>query len=438
MEFSRLRSWLGPWSWGLLLVGLVAITTTACQGPATNAGGPLHLTLWHGINPPANRDVFQELVHEFNRQHPEIVVEPRYVGQSDQQMPKILAAVVGGAPPDLLWFSPTATGQFVELQAIQPLDDWFATLPTRGQLDPALLASMRFEDRLWSVPMATNNVGLFYRPSLFAAAGIKTLPRTWEELRQVARQLTRDDDGDGRPEQYGLLLPLGKGEWTVFTWLPFLYSTGGTLVHNDRPNLASPAASAALQCWADLLADGSALLSQPERGYEQEDFIQGRVAMQLTGPWTLGFLPGTTVGDDFDVMPIPYQQQPATVLGGESLFLLRTTPAREQAAKTFLAYVLSEDFQTRWALGTGYLPVNLAARASRIYQDYVAQQPVLRVFLAQMAVGRSRPLLPSYPRLSDSLGRAIEAVLLGDEPEAALARSQQRLELLGLGTPPSS
>ncbi|NJL00800.1 MAG: ABC transporter substrate-binding protein [Spirulinaceae cyanobacterium SM2_1_0] len=398
--------------------------------PPPPPAGIIHLTLWHGINPPPNRDVFQELVDTFNREHAEIEVEALYVGQSDQQMPKVLTAVIGGEPPDILWFSPTATGQFVELQALRSLDDWFAQLPASQQLDPALLESMRFEGQLWSVPMATNNMGLFYRPSLFAAAGITELPRTWAEWRDAARKLTRDRDGDGQPEQYGMLLPLGKGEWSVFSWLPFLYSAGGEIVANGAPTLIDPGAVAALQLWSDLLADGSALLSQPERGYEQDAFISGRVAMQLTGPWTLGFLPETPVGDDFAVLPIPQQAQPATVLGGESLFVMQTTPEREQAALEFLAYALSEEFQTRWALGTGYLPVNLAARASQTYQDYVAQQPVLRVFLDQMAAGRSRPILPGYARLSDSLGRAIEAVLLGDDPEVALARSQQRLELI--------
>jgi len=40
-----------------------------------------------------------------------------------------------------------------------------------------------------------------------------------------------------------------------------------------------------------------------------------------------------------------------------------------------------------------------------------------------------RVLFPSYNRLSESLGRAIEAVLLGkSSPESALKAAQQRLE----------
>ncbi|NEO28584.1 MAG: extracellular solute-binding protein, partial [Kamptonema sp. SIO4C4] len=273
-------------------------------------------------------------------------------------------------------------------------------------------------------------LGLFYRTSLLREAGIIELLQTWEELREAARQLTQDQDGDGTPDQYGMFLPLGKGEWTVFSWLPFLFNAGGELIEDGQPQLVTDDAIAALQFWSNLLEDGSALLSQPERGYEQTNFIEGRVAMQLTGPWTLGFLPETPVGDDFGVMPIPYQDHPATVIGGENLFVMKTTPEREAAALKFLEYVLGEEFQTRWSLGTGYLPVNLQARQSETYQDYVSQQPVLEVFLSQMEVGRSRPILPGYARISNQLGRAIESTLLGTSPKKALSKSQQRLDLL--------
>ncbi|MDB9315812.1 ABC transporter substrate-binding protein [Spirulina sp. CS-785/01] len=415
--------------WVAILL-ILCLWITGCGSGTPTDSNVTHLTLWHGINPPPNREVFQELVDRFNSSHEEIEVEALYIGQTDQQLPKILTAVIGDAPPDILWYLPMFTGQLVELGALRPLEDWFNQSPVKENLDPTLLETMRWNDHLWSIPMATNNLGLFYRTSLLREAGIIELPQTWEELREAARKLTQDKDGDGTPDQYGMFLPLGKGEWTVFSWLPFLFNAGGELVEEGKPQLVTEDAIAALQFWSNLLKDGSALLSQPERGYEQTNFIEGRVAMQLTGPWTLGFLPETPVGDDFGVMPIPYQDHPATVIGGENLFVMKTTPQREKAALTFLEYVLSEEFQTQWSLGTGYLPVNLQARQSKTYQDYVSQQPVLEVFLSQMEVGHSRPIIPGYARISNQLGRAIEASLLGTPPKKALSESQQRLNLL--------
>jgi len=419
----------------ILLVGILALV--GCQGilPSVKKDKVIHLTLWQGVNPPPNREVLQKLVDKFNRSHSNIQVESLYIGQQDQQTPKILAAVVGNAPPDLLWYNPTIAGQLVELGAILPLDEMLDKSPIKAEIDPALYTSMKYNGKIWSVPFATNNVGIFYRPSLFKAAGITELPRTWQEFRQVAKKLTRDTNDDGQTDQYGMFLPLGKGEFTVFTWLPFMWSGGSELVSADSQNAAAvnlqdnQGAIAALQFWRDLIKDGSAILSAPERGYETDDFLAGKVAMQLNGPWILGQFQAT--GVDFDVFPIPVMQEPATVIGGENLFFFKTTPKRETAAFEFVEYALSEEFQTELALGTGYLPVNLKSRQSSKYQEFVQKIPQIKVFLNQAKYGRSRPIFPGYNRISDSVGRAIESVLLGKSlPADSLKVTQQRLDLI--------
>ena len=436
VEKPAVNFWLRINRWILLGICLLFLAGCQLQGPPDDLG-VIHLTLWHGVNPPHNRDVLQELVDRFNREHPNIQVTSLYVGQEDQQTPKILASVVGNVPPDMLWFNPTITGQLVELNAIRPLDDLLSTSSVKDEIDPALFESMQFQEHIWSVPFGTNNAGIFYRPSLFERAGITQLPRTWEELREVAKTLTRDLDGNGRVDQHGILLPLGKGEWTVFMWLAFMWSGGGELttggeilpLSSSGVNLVNQGATSALQFWRDLIEDGSAVLSLPERGYEMDGFLAGKVAMQFSGPWTLGQVQAT--GVDFNVLPMPSAQRQATVIGGENLFLFKTNPERERAAFTFAEYVMGEEFQTEWAIKTGYLPVNIKARQSQAYQAFVEEQSVVKVFLKQAEFGRSRPLLQGYSRISDNLGRAIEAVLLGkSSPKEALEKAQRRLDLI--------
>ncbi len=76
-----------------LFVGILAISACQTISPRVKQGQVFHLTLWQGVNPPPNRDVLQKLVDKFNQTHPNIQVESLYIGQQDQQMPKILAAV---------------------------------------------------------------------------------------------------------------------------------------------------------------------------------------------------------------------------------------------------------------------------------------------------------------------------------------------------------
>jgi len=410
----------------LILILCLSLLTFSCS--FTPNDGKVHLTLWQGVNPPTNREVLQQLVDKFNRSQPDVFVESLYVGQPDQQIPKILSAVIGNAVPDLLWYSPTLTGRLVELDAILPLNDLLARSTRREEIDPALLPTMQLGDRIWSVPFSTNNVAIFYRPSLFEAAGIKQLPQTWDELKTVAKQLTIDKDGDNRIDQHGIFLPLGKGEFTVFIWSPFLWSAGGDLLQDQKPQLNTPAAQTALQLWLDLVKSDSAILSQPERGYEEDNFISGKVAMQISGSWALRFMTSKKI--DFGVMPIPRDRNAATAIGGENLFLFKTNPEREAAAWKFAEYVVSEAFQTAWSTQTGYLPVNLKSQTSPAYAEYIKQQPEVSIFIQQMSSGRVRPLTADYPRISESIGRAIESTLLQkNTPAEALANAQRSLDL---------
>ncbi|TAE60463.1 MAG: ABC transporter substrate-binding protein [Nostocales cyanobacterium] len=416
-----------------IILGFCLVSLSSCQSELTknNQNQVIHLTLWQGINPPVNRDVFNKLVDKFNQQHPDIQVDSIFTGTTDQQLPKILTAVVGNSAPDMLVFYPQITGQFVGLDAIKPLDDWLDKIPQKNQIVPSLINEVTLDSKTWSIPYTNANIGIFYRPDLFQAAGITELPKTWAELRAVAKKLTIDKNGDGRPEQYGILLPLGKQEWTVFTWFPFLLSAGGEILDHNYPDLTNPGAIAALKFWQNLIKDGYATLSPPERGYEEDAFFQGRIAMQITGPWT--YITKSNV--PYDVMPIPGNVNQATVIGSGNIFLMKTTPEREQAALKFFEYVLSEEFQTEWAIGTGFLPVNIKSAQSPEYQEYLKSKPWLKVFIDQMSVAVARPNIAGYSRISDSLGRAIEATLLGkSSPEAALKQAQERLEVIwGIG-----
>ncbi len=444
---------------GILIALILLVIIAGCTPTNLDSPGVTHLTLWHGINPPPNRAVFQQLVAKFNHEHPTIVVESLYIGQSDRQLPKVLAAIVGDAKPDLLWSGSMLTGQLVDLNAIEPIDQQWQRSMISKDIDPALLSSMQYENQLWSIPFGTNNVGIFYRPSLFKAAGIEHLPTNWTELISTAKQLTHDNNGDGKNDQFGMMLPLGQGEWTVFTWLPFMWGGGGeifaptaklmygnqinsgqviinsstsstsNLTNNQTIQIDNPGSIAALQLWQDLIKTGSAILSSPERGYELDSFLSGQVAMQLTGPWTLGQLASMKF-TDYDVMPIPAGIRSATSIGGENLFMMKSTPSHQRAAWEFMEYVLSVDFQTEWAIGTGYLPINLKSRQQASYRDYVSKTPATQVFLDQAKYGRSRPIAPGYSQISENLGRAIESVLLDrDSPAAALKTAQARLNL---------
>jgi multiple sugar transport system substrate-binding protein len=96
----------------------------------------------------------------------------------------------------------------------------------------------------------------------------------------------------------------------------------------------------------------------------------------------------------------------------------------------FLEFILGEEFQTQWALKTGYLPINIKSQNSKEYQAFLQENPIIEVFLKQMQWAKARPITSNYPTISENLGRAIEASLLGQKsPKNALQEAQKRIEL---------
>ncbi len=154
----------------LILGSIVAISWLmgGCQSELPQQNNQvIYLNLWQGINPPSNRDVFDNLVTKFNQTHPDIQVKSIFAGELDKQLPKILTAVVGKVPPDILAFYPQITGQFVELQAITPLEEWFDESPVKADVPSNLLAELQLDGHLWSVPFIPVTWGFSTDPICF-------------------------------------------------------------------------------------------------------------------------------------------------------------------------------------------------------------------------------------------------------------------------------
>src|SRR5690606_27410901 len=62
---------------------------------------------------------------------------------------------------------------------------------------------------IYSVGNYTQTCGIYYDRAVFAAAGLEPPAPdwTWEDFKAAAKALTRDDNGDGRPERYGVFIP---------------------------------------------------------------------------------------------------------------------------------------------------------------------------------------------------------------------------------------
>ena len=375
----------------------------------------VELIFWHGIEGKHKNDLIKQKIADFNQNSSFAHIVLQNYGAADQLSAKLMTAVAGDSKPDLLWWAPQQFGLLVESDLLTPFDDLIAGDKTFQQDDifPGLWEASTINGKIYSIPFETNNLAVYYNRDLFEKAGIKEPPKTWDELAEAAQKLTADLDGDGKTDRYGLQLPLGKNEWTVWTWQTFLWQAGGEFYDPAAKKVVfnTKAGAVALDFWINLIDKGVASFSEPEAGYKIGDFLAGRVAMMINGPWNLGELQAQSQIQNYGSFPLPKNKTAATNIGGEHIALLSDSPKKAKAAWEFVKYLVSPEFQVDWSIKTGYIPISSQAIESKEYQDFLQKNPFMSTFANQMKVGRARPAIAKYTRYSSILGRALEKAL---------------------------
>ena len=157
-------------------------------------------------------------------------------------------------------------------------------------------------------------------------------------------------------------------------------------------------------------------------------FNSGRIAMLYTGPWDLGSFPNV----DYGVQILPGDLNHQTISGPDNWVLFNNGTQRANAAWSFMKWFLSTKEHMNLALATGQLPLRRSELQQPQYTQYVKKYKGIGTFVANLANARkSRPTMDKYPRISDAVGQAVQAVLLGKaQPQSALDDASQKVNAI--------
>ena len=317
---------------------------------------------------------------------------------------KVLLAASSNSLPDIIYIDNSDVAQLADGGYIAPLKD--VGFSTQGFV-PALAALGNYKGTDYAVPSANNTVALYYNVDMFKAAGLEP-PKTWDEMRETAKKLTKD-------QTYGLVFPGINNEQGTFHTSTFVWSNGGSL---DKMN--SPETVGAVQYLVDLVKDGSVSKSVVTWAIDdaRDQFVSGRAAMMVGGSW---LLPQLDKNPDlhFSVAPLPTPkagEQVKVPVGGE-LWVVAAT-ANKDDAKKMLECLSSPAVLLEYAEGRSNVPA-LASLTDQFNKD----QPRMAAFVSEMAgaVSRTSVLGTAYPKYSAAYINAFQSAVIGDKtPQAAL------------------
>ena len=329
--------------------------------------------------------------------------------------------------PDAFQLGNTWIPEFVALRAIEPLDARLGTWPAEALADyfPGILATNRLDGHTFALPWYVDTRLFFYRTDALAAAGFVEPPATWDEwLRAMQALKTRD------AARYAILLPINEWQLPVILAL----QRGATLLRDRHQygDFQNPLFREAFAVYLELFDQGLAPpVSNTQMANLYQEFAKGTFAIYVSGPWNIGEF-GRRLPADLQphwstaALPGLDDQTGASLAGGASLALSRTSPRRDAAWK-LLEFLAEPAQQARFYQLTGDLP----ARQSAWNDTALTGNRHARAFRQQLQQVRATPPIPEWERIANRIAYyaelAVRREMTADAALAALDRDVDRI-----------
>ncbi|MET8014207.1 ABC transporter substrate-binding protein [Streptomyces sp. NPDC005271] len=360
----------------------------------------------------------------WNRTHPaEKVTLVELPDAADEVRAQMVTGLrSGSARFDILNIDVAWTSEFAAAGWIAPLD------ADRFPLDrflPPVVATATFGGRLRAVPYVTNAGLLYYRKDVLDAEGEKP-PRTWAELRRLAKTVAPAHGLDGYAGQF---LPY---EGLTTNAAEAVHSAGGRILGDEGAKVTVD--SAASRRGLAFLADGVREGWIPEAAlrYKEEEsrraFQNGHLLFLRNWPYmySLASAPSSPVAGKFGAVPLPGPDGPgSSILGGSNL-AINAHSTHQKSAADLIAYMTSEAVQRR-VLTEGSLPPVWAD----LYTDpgLVRKYPYLPTLRKSVLAAKPRPKSPRYDQVSLAVQAVVyDALAQRQTPDQAVTRLGRELE----------
>jgi multiple sugar transport system substrate-binding protein len=409
----------------LALVGLVAALAAVLAAVSLGASkSRVQVVMWHGFT-DVEAKALKAQVDRFNKSQSTVEVKLQFYGNADFALQKVLTAISGGKYPDIAYLYGSWAANIAKSSKNLDLTKRVRDPGFRfDDIWPAARLAATVEGKVVAVPALIDNLALVYNKKLFRQAGVSfpTAKWTWADMERAAKRLTNP-----AKKQFGWAYVNDGSEDTVWRFWALLWQAGGNILTRDGKKSAfdSPAGVKALTHLQRMAKDKSIYLDSGNGNYANV-FNSGRIGMLFTGPWDLSSFPNV----DYGVQILPGDRNHQTIAGPDNWVLFDNGRERADGAWTFMKWFLSTNEHLNLALATGQLPIRASELKQAKYAAYTKKYVGIKTFVANLANAKKvRPVDTKYPRISEAVGQAVQAVLLGKaQPKQALDGAASKVD----------
>ncbi len=371
---------------------------------------PIELSLWyHGAGNDTERSILVDIIEDFNASQDEYEVVLQDFPQNSYNE-SITAAALSGDLPDIIDVDGPIMPNWAWSDYMQPLN------LSEGALDGFLPGAVgEWDGEVYSVGLWDAAVAIYARRSVLEANDIRipTLEEPWTMEEFDAALETLDATGEF---EYALDLGMNDaGEWYPYSFAPFLWSYGGSMIDRDTYLTAEGAlngdeAVAFGEWWQSLFDRELAPGTSQDPADRETGFIEGRYALQWNGNWSA--VPAVEAfGDDMLFLPAPDFGNGPTIGAASWQFGIAADTENPEGANAFIEFAIQDEYLAAFSDAIGLIPAT--ASAAELTQNYSEGGPLEIFFDLSNEQGMIRPPTPGYVVISPVFQKAMADIANG-------------------------
>ncbi|MFJ7648798.1 ABC transporter substrate-binding protein [Lysinibacillus sp. NPDC097279] len=279
----------------VVLMVLLATILTACGGSSDasdNADGKVKirlLTRMAGTSTQAQ--IYKDIIKEFEAKHSDVVVVDESQGDESAFNNKLKTDLASGTLPNIFRVQGVANlNEYIESGLLMDMDPILKDDPEWGQnfTEGALkYYQVPGHEGTYGIPMESGLIGVYYNEELLKKAGINEFPETWSELTAAVKKLKGIDV---TPIALGAKATYMAGHLHNQIFYKWMGTEAAKKLGTRELKWTDPDVVKTLEYVEDL--NKLDAFGQSAAGISDEiavaDFLEGKAAMIITGPWNIG------------------------------------------------------------------------------------------------------------------------------------------------------
>jgi multiple sugar transport system substrate-binding protein len=383
---------------------------------------------------PAELKAYQKLVAAFETKYPEIKVELIHIPNDSDYIKRFTADVAAGTPADIVLLNYRRQAAFANTGAIEALDERIANSDKIKPSDffPEAFNAFKWKEKQMCIPQNVSSLVIYINKDLFKKDNV-ALPEknwTWDEFLTAAKALTKDTDGDGLTDQFGVGI-----DPELIRLAPFIWQADGEIVDGDiTPStlfINQPEGLEAAKFFFGLQTEHHVVPNLEEEAAQesQSRFLNGTMGMYFNSRRVVPTF-RISANFDWDVAALPRYKTAATVLHSDA-YCMPSGSKNKQAAWSLVEFANSVEGQTIIASTGRTVPSRIEVANSPIFLDPNSKPANSQVFLDAMEIIRPLPLFPNWIEIEEMANQDLERGFYGQvDPLTALETATRRtLEL---------